>query len=245
LLTTISNHVLVVNTRMTAARLRMLYTFYEVAERDIPSLAIRDLMNLSLGSHALAAEYIRIRVISLMTIDVRGDNDQLGGRISELTFPSGGYDYSPRRVNHPGDPLPGGVVVTVAGNKVVFVHHDVDGVAVAGNQVVLAHHDVDSVAASGNQEVVLAHHDVDSVAAPGNQVGLSRNNVADDNAGDNSITRVHRGFVEGPPIDPGNDIFRFPADIFRRMPDGGLRGIDTFSVPESQGEKKNKKGRKE
>jgi hypothetical protein len=145
---------------MTEVELRALYTLFRVAEGNIPSQAILELMNLSLGSHARAVAYIHDRLMK--TIEIRGDDQQ--GRLSELTCPSGGYDYPPRRVNrrvnHPPDS------VAAADYPEVLANHDVDGVAAAGNQAVLAHNDVDGVAAAGNQ-AVLAHHDVDGVAAAG------------------------------------------------------------------------------
>jgi hypothetical protein len=69
---------------MTEVELRSQYLIYQVAEDDIPSDAIGELMNLSIGSRALAVAYIRDHHISLVTIDVRG-NDQLGDGTSDLS----------------------------------------------------------------------------------------------------------------------------------------------------------------
>jgi hypothetical protein len=164
----------------------------EVAEGDIPSKAIHELMTLSLSSHALAVAYIRDYPISLTTTDVRG-NDQLG-EISDLSFASGG---SPPEVNHPGIPPP------------------------------------------------------DGVAAAGDHVGLPRNDVAEDNADENTITRVSRDFAQGPPLHPAYNVAQMPPGA---GDDGGIgSSISTFSPAElvsgssasggSQG--KRKKSRKE
>jgi hypothetical protein len=107
-LTSVSDVVLRDST-MTGVRLEFLYRALGVAEGDIPSQAILELMNLPLGSHPLAVAYIRDHHISLVTIDVRGD-DELA-EFLDFFFASG---HSPPGVNHPGVLSPGGVDANIA-----------------------------------------------------------------------------------------------------------------------------------
>lgn len=83
--------------------LRHFYLYHGVDEGDIPADAIRELMDLSLGSHARAAEIIQNMIMSLRMIDVRGN--LLQDEVPDLSNASG---ISRPQINHPGDHPPTG-----------------------------------------------------------------------------------------------------------------------------------------